>query len=142
MTESNQYRLSLHISHPSLAVSDIVRHFALPIRYSKSAGEKRKTKNGRELGGVYSKTDISFDVSGGVLSSEKYPFYDFIQSSFRDLPLNAIRSFVITGGECFYLAGIYAESNFILYFPSNFLSVLSSSSIGMKLDFYGGRDFS
>ncbi len=142
MNESNQYRLSLHISHPSLVVSDIVQYFKFPARYLRSVGEKRRTKTGRDLGGIYAKTDISFDVSGGVVSNDKITLFSCIQDSFRELPLDEIKNFVLTGGECFYLAGIYAEDNFVVYFPSGFLSVLSSSPIGLKFDFYGGENSS
>jgi hypothetical protein len=92
------------------------------------------------LGGVYRDTDITFDVSGGVIGSDDLSLYDCILSSFRKLPQDAIRDFVATGGECFYLAGIYTEENAMVYFPSGLLSGLSSSSIGLKLDFYGGPD--
>lgn len=140
MTNSNSYRLSLHISHPTIVASEIVRHFVLPVRNSKSVGEERRTPTGRELGGVYQDTDITFDVSGGVIQSDNLPLHDCILSSLRDLPQDAIKSFVATGGECFYLVGIYAQENELVYFSSQFLSTLSESSIGLKLDFYGGPD--
>lgn len=128
------------MAHPTVAAPEIVQHFAFPVRNSKSIGETRRTPTGRELGGVYQDTDVTFDVSGGVVQSDDLSLCDCISRSFRDLPQDAIRDFVATGGECFYLAGIYAEENVMVYFPSELLSRLSSSSIGLKLDFYGGPD--
>lgn len=126
--------------HPTVAAPEIARHFALQVRNSKSVGETRQTLKGRKLGGVYRETNITFDVSGGVIGSSDLPLCDCISSSFRNLPQDAIMDFVATGGECFYLAGIYSEENAMVYFSSELLSSLSSYSIGLKLDFYGGPD--
>lgn len=126
--------------HPTIDASEIMRHFTLPVRSSKSVGEARQTPTGRGLGGVYRDTNITFDVSGGIRESNEVSLYDCILSSLHGLPQDVIRDLIATGGECFYLAGIYTEENVMMYFPSKFLSDLSSSSIGLKLDFYGGPD--
>ena len=140
MTTSNRYRLSFHVSHPSMSASEIVASFPFPIRYSRSVGENRLTKTGRELGGTYSRTDVSFDVSGGVTFEANLPLCVCVRDSFDRLPRETIEKVSSTGGECFYLIGVYCEDNFLVYFSGELLSLLSSDLIGVKLDIYGGAD--
>lgn len=140
MTQPSRYRLSLHVSHPALSAPDVIKHFVIPVRYARSVGEQRTTPTGTKLGGTYSETDVSFDVSQGVLSDDEIPFVDCIIDSLGKLPANEINEFISTGGECYYLAGIYTEDNILFYLPSKFLAALSSLAIGLKLDIYGGEE--
>ncbi|MCD9008273.1 hypothetical protein LDO31_18975 [Luteimonas sp. XNQY3] len=140
MTAQSRYRLSFHVSHPGLPADAIAAHFALPVRYARSVGQARVTKAGRSLGGIYATTEISFDISNGVISAEQTPLADLLQYSFGQLPLNVIRDLVQTKGECFFLAGVYTEENMLVYFPGDSIAALASASIGLKLDFYGGEE--
>jgi hypothetical protein len=141
MNESNRYRLSLHVSHPSIRADDVIRHFNFEVRYSRSVGDSRVTPNGRSLGGTYLETNISFDVSNGVISSEKLSLGACISDSIEKLPSKEIiKSFMETGGDCFYLIGIYSEDNFLVDIPAKLLSNISEYGLGLKLDFYGGPD--
>lgn len=140
MTTSNRYRLSFHISHPSISATEIVASSPFPVHYSRSVGEKRVTKTGRDLEGVYSRTDVSFDVSGGVVLEATLPLCERVRTSLDNLPRGMIKEVSSSGGECFYLVGIYSEDNFLVHFPGELLSLLSLGSIGLKLDFYGGAD--
>lgn len=140
MNNACTYRLSFHVTHPSLSALDVIKHFDYPVSYSKSVGENKITKSGRVLGGIYSRTDISFDLSLGVVANDKLSIIEHIKKSFKKLPNVEIKDLVNTGGECFYLIGIYTEENVLLYFPALILSDLSSSLIGVKMDFYGGEE--
>jgi len=130
----------LHVSHPSIGAPEIAQHFAFPSWHARSVGEKRVTDTGKELGGVYQHTSVTFDVSGGVIPFNKQSLDDCVSDSLDQLPGSAIKKLVATGGECYYLVGVYSEENVMVYFSSKLLSALSESSIGLKLDFYGGPE--
>ena len=92
------------------------------------------------LGGTYATTEISFDISGGVASAEEAPLVELFQRSLAQLPLGQVKELVRTKGECFFLVGIYSESNMLVYFTAEVLAALGAVSVGLKLDFYGGEE--
>lgn len=140
MSSARRFRVSLHVSHPSLPVAGILSVIALQPRYARSAGSPRVTKQGKDMGGVYAKTDISFAVSDGVLSDDDVPLSEFVDRAMDGLALNEIDQIVASGGACFFLVGIYSEGNFLCDFNATLLSRLANHRMGMKIDFYGGPD--
>jgi hypothetical protein len=98
------------------------------------------TKSGKNLGGIYAETDVSFDVSDGVLDNDDVLITEVIQRTLRDLPLEPINRFAASGGTCFFLIGIYSEANLMSDFDASLLSKLSVHGLGLRLDFYGGPE--
>lgn len=43
-----------------------------------------------------------------------------------------------SGGECFFLLGVFSRNNIMNYFDAKPLNRLASQKIGLKIDFYGG----
>jgi hypothetical protein len=140
MNSSERFRVSLHVSHPKLPADDIAASFALRLRYARSAGAPRMTKQGKALGGTYAQTDVSFAVSDGVVSNDDVLLGEFVDRAVNALPLDALDQIVSSGGSCFFFLGIYAEGNILCDFDANLLSRLASHGIGLKLDFYGGPE--
>ncbi|ASR42752.1 hypothetical protein BEN78_04475 [Xanthomonas citri pv. mangiferaeindicae] len=128
------------MSHPEISADAIGSNFAFPVRYARSAGEARVTRAGKSLGGTYATTEVSFDISGGVASAEEAPLVELLQRSLAQLPLGQVKELVRTKGECFFLVGIYSESNMLVYFTAEVLAALGAVSVGLKLDFYGGEE--
>lgn len=140
MSESGMYRVSLHVSHPVCPAEEVVSTIGLEIRYSRSVGEPRVTKGGRSLGGIYARTDVCFDVSGGVISKHDILVDESIARALEMLPLSKIEQIVETGGTCFFLIGLYSEDSFLCDLNAGLLLTLGSNGIGLKLDFYGGPE--
>ena len=140
MSNSERFRVSLHVSHPSLPAQDIAVSFALKLRYARSVGEPRMTKQGKALGGLYAQTDISFAVSDGVMSNDDVMVGEFVNQALDTLPLSALDRIVSSGGSCFFFLGVYSDANSLCDFDAKILSRLAKHSIGLKLDFYGGPE--
>ncbi len=140
MSESGRFRVSLHVSHPTLLADFIVSSFAFPLRYARSVGALRMNKQGDELGGVYGQTDISFSISDGVVSNDEVLLSDFVDMSMGSLPLDAINQIIASGGSCFFFIGVYSEGNILCDFDAGLLSRLSVNGIDLKIDFYGGPE--
>lgn len=138
MNNSDTYRVSLSVMHPTLSVDDISPSFSFRTRYEKSVGARRIATNGSELGGVYPQTNISFDISDGVINYSEMLVEKFIENSMTKLPLSKIKKLVASGGICFLLIGIFAEKNVMCVFELDLLSQLQQHGIGLKFDFYGG----
>ena len=73
------------------------------------------------------------------MSNDDILVADFIDAALDDLPLIAIKENVNSGGECFFLLGIYSEGNLLCDFSAVVLSRLAWHGIGLKLDFWGGE---
>jgi hypothetical protein len=140
MSSVGRFRVSFHVSHPIFTAERIISTIALQPRYARSAGASRITKQGKDLGGIYAKTDISFAVSDRVLSVDDVLLSEFVDQAMDRLALKEIDQIVSSGGFCFFLIGIYSEGNFLCDFDTRLLSRLASHGIGMKLDFYGGPE--
>lgn len=140
MNNTGTYRVSLHVSHSRLSAADITAPFYLCQKYAKSVGAPRTTKSGKELGGFYAQTDVSFAVSDGIVNNDKVLLAEFIDQAMRSLPLAEIKQMVESGGTCFFFIGIYSDGNILCDFGANLLSQLASHRIGLKLDFYGGPE--
>jgi len=142
MSDSGRFRVSLHVSHPRLPADEIVVSFDLPVRYARSVGALRMTKQGKNLGGTYGQTDISFAISDGVISNDDVLLGEFVDKALGSLPLNTIDQIVASGGSCFFFIGVYSEGNLLCDFDAGLLSRLSVYGIGLKIDFYGGPEIS
>jgi hypothetical protein len=140
MSKSGKFRVSLHVSHPTLSADDITGSFSLRPKYVRSVGCARTTKQGKDLGGVYSQTDVSFDVGDGLVDNDEVLLAEFIDQSVESLPLKTINSIVVSGGTCFFFIGIYSENNLLCDFGAGLLLRLANHGIGLKLDFYGGPE--
>lgn len=140
MNSSGNYRVALHVSHPRMPADGIVSSIGLPTRYARSAGAPRVTKQGKELGGTYAKTDVSFAVSDGVVSNDDVLLSESLDRAMGELPLTAIDQIVASGGAIFFLVGVYSEGNLLCDFDAGLLSRLADHHIGLKLDFYGGPE--
>jgi hypothetical protein len=138
MTNPVRYRVTFQITHPELTADEIETSFTLRPRYSRSVGSPKLTKNGKDLGGTYSKTDISFALSNDVIDNDMTWLTDFLENSLSDLPLSAIDRITCSGGTCYFLVGIFADRNIQYDFELPFLRQLVEHRIGLKLDFYGG----
>jgi hypothetical protein len=132
--------VSFNVSHPDLHASSISASFGWPVRYARSFGEPRTTKQGEALGGFYKRTDVSFAVSNGVLSIDDVLIEQFVERSFEELPIEKIDQVVASGGACSFLIGVYSEGNVLCSLGATLLSRLAAHSVGLKLDFYGGPD--
>ena len=132
MSNTGHFRVSLHVSHPTLSADKIASTFNLNPKYARSAGEPRLTKQGKSLGGLHKRTDVSFHVSDNILSSENILTEDLIEKSPSTLPLDIISHITNTDGECFFLIGIFSGENFMCNFQSKLLTRLSGHGIGLK----------
>lgn len=139
MDNPRSYKVSLHISHQELHADNILPHFSLATKYVRSVGERRVSKAGKELGGIYSQTDISFFVSEGVVNDDEITVSEFIDNALLFLPLTTIKDIVESGGACFFLIGVFSDGNMLCDFNVGFLSRLQQHGIGLKLDFWGGK---
>jgi len=139
MTNS-RYRVSLHLSHPTLSAEDAVVSFSQRIRYARSVGRPRVTRQGDLLGGVYAQTDVSLDVSDGVMSDDVRTITECIELAMNSLPLPQVDQIVASGGVCFFLVGVYSEGNILCDLNEVLLAQLARHRMGLKLDFYGGPE--
>lgn len=140
MKDTVKYRVSFHVSHPSLTGAQILKAIGLLPKYVQSIGENRVTWGGKPLEGVYTQTNISFKASNGVVCNEEVELSDFIRKTMDSLPLEFINELVESGGENFFLVGIFTEGNVLYYFDADLLFDMSKHGIGLKLDFYGGPE--
>jgi hypothetical protein len=140
MSNDGRFRVGLHVSHPSLPVDGIVSAIALNPRYARSAGDPRITKDGKNLGGIYKRTDVTFEVSDGVLNSADVLLPEFLNNSIDRLARKAIEQVVTSGGSCYFLIGIFSEASILFNFDAELLAKLASHGIGIALDFYGGPE--
>lgn len=98
MSSPGMYRVSLHVSHPALSAEQVISALGLEMRYARSVGEPRVTKGGRELGGAYMRTDVSFIISDGVISNDDILVAESVVRALDVLPLQQINQMVKTGG--------------------------------------------
>lgn len=133
------YKVSLHIIHPQLPAGEVTPFFNFATKYVKSVGARRILKSGNDLGGIYSQTDISFVISDGVVNDDDVTVAEFIENSLLLLPLVMIDEIVASGGVCFFLIGVFTDGNMTCDFNVSLLSRLQQHGIGLKLDFWGGK---
>ncbi len=133
------YKVSLHITHPTLPAEELTPFFNFATKYVKSIGARRILKSGNDLGGTYPQTDISFMISDGVVNDDDITVSEFVENSLLLLPLTMIQEIVTAGGVCFFLIGVFSDGNITCDFNVSLLSQLQQHGIGLKLDFWGGK---
>jgi len=140
METSRKYRLRFHISHPELSSEYLTEMIGLTTAIERSVGMPRTTKSGKYLGGLYGRTDVSFNISDGVVNHDEKALPIFINDALKNLPLTKIKEITNSSGLCFFSVGVYSNGNMLCDFEASLLSELAKFGIGLKLDFYGGSD--
>ncbi len=140
MSGKSTFRLTFHVSHPSVSVSEVKDIFDLPVRFSQSVGEQRKTKNGKVLGGIYKNTNISFCLHDLPLSFNEISIDDLIKKQLGSYDTNYINQLIESGGNCNFLLGIFSNENAMFELNLDVINMLSAAKVSMKYDFYGGNE--
>ena len=140
MSENSTFRLTFHVSHPSISASEIENAFGLPVRFSQSVGEQRKTKSGKALEGNYKLTNVSFYLHDLPLSFDNVSIDDFIKKQLESYDVDYITHLVGSGGSCNFLLGVFSSDNVMFELSYDVLSMMSTAKISMKYDFYGGEE--
>ncbi len=138
MIENPTFRVSFHDSHPSIPASEIEQAFGVPTNFSQSVGAERTTKSGKRLGGTYKVTSVSFRLSDPVLSFESVDIIIYIKELLSNLDNDYLEKLTQSGGSCDLLAGVFSSENVMFELTIEILSMLASSNISLKIDFYGG----
>ena len=140
MSDTSTFRLSFHVSHPTMSASEIVEAFGLPVWLSQSVGEPRKTKNGKLLDGKYKRTNVIFHPHDQPLSFDDASIEAIIKNQLDNYDIDYIIHLVRSGGECDFLLGIFSSENVMFELSHEVISMLSIAKISMKYDFYGGEE--
>ena len=136
---NSTFRLTFHVSHPSISADEIERAFELPVKFSQSVGEKRKTKSGKALDGNYKCTNVSFYLHDQPLSFDDVLLVKLIKNQLESYDFNYIAHLVESGGHCNFLLGIFSNENVMFEFNSEVIDMLSALKVSIKFDFYGGE---
>ena len=140
MNMISTFRVSFHVSHPNIPASEIESAFGLPTRYSRSAGNPRKTKQGIPLEGIYKETNVSFALHEQPLSFDDVSIDEFVMNALRSFDADYLRKIYESGGGCYFLFGVFSSGNVMFDFGVDVIQGLASLNIGVKFDFYGGED--
>lgn len=138
VTEGSTFRITLHISHPSIPAAEIEEAFGLETRFSQSVGEQKKTKNGKELDGNYKLTNVSFRLHDLPMSFTTTSVDTFIIERLESHDPEYICSLVKSGGSCNLLLGVYSGENVMFELSNQTIRLLATANISIKYDFYGG----
>jgi hypothetical protein len=139
MSGVSTFRISFHVSHPTLSAAEIVDAFVLPVWLSQSVGEQRKTKNRKMLDGKYKCTNVIFHLHDKPLSFDDASIDDLIKKQLESYDIDYIIHLVKSGGECDFLLGIFSSENVMFELSHEVIGMLSTAKISMKYDFYGGE---
>jgi hypothetical protein len=140
MTFKNSFRVTFHVSHPSIAAQEVEIGIDMPSHFSQSVGCTKKTKSGKVLKGVYTKTNVSFRIHKDPLDFNEHCIESIINENLNSLDSSYLKLLNDTGGECHYLLGVYSSENVMFEFSSDLLAHLAKSKMKVKFDFYGGED--
>lgn len=140
MSNNSTFRLTFHVFHPAISAAEIVKAFNLPIRFSQSVGEPRKTKTGKKLDGIYKCTNVSFCLHDNPLKFDDVSIGNLISDCLENFDTNYIDQLTASGGGCDFLVGIFSNGSVMFELDYKVLGLLSSSRISMKYDFYGGEE--
>ncbi len=139
VSENSTFRLTLHLSHPTIAAAEIIEKFALPTRFSQSVGNQKKTKNGKDLDGIYKLTNVSFCLHDSPLNFEEVSIDHFMKSQLESYDIGYIQSLVETGGGANFLVGVFSNENVMFNLSLETINMLSVAKISVNYDFYGGE---
>lgn len=140
MNEVSTFRLTFHVSHPSVPAVEIENVFGMPVRFSQSANMQKKTKNGKILDGVYKRTNVSFSVHENPLNFNDTSVVGLIQNQLDSFDQDYINLIYKSGGSCHFLIGIFSSNNVMFELNIDIIQRLSTLKISVKFDFYGGAD--
>ncbi len=139
MSGNSTFRLTFHISHPIIPAAEIEEAFDLPIKFSQSVGEQRKTKNGKVLGGNYKFTNVGFRLHDLPLNFDDISIDVLLKTQLERYDTGYISYLVESGGSCDFLLGIFSSENVMFELSHEVISMLSSAKVSVKYDFYGGE---
>lgn len=140
MKPISRYRVSFHVSHPNIPAAVIEDAFNLPIKFSQSVGEPRKTKGGKMLGGKYRMTNVHFHSHKDPLNFNETDLVSFINNLIVEFDYDFVLNLSETGGSCHFMIGVYTSDNVMIELDKQIIKSLSSLNIGIKFDVYGGED--
>lgn len=139
MSKTSTFRLTFHVSHPTISASKIEENFDFPIRFSQSVGGQKKTKNGKVLSGNYKFTNVSFCLHESPLSFDDVSVDALIKNQLEIYDTKYTAHLVESGGSCNFLLGIFSSDNIMFELNHEVICMLSTAKINMKYDFYGGQ---
>lgn len=140
MKPVSTFRLTFHVSHPSVSASEIEIAFGLPTRFSQSVGMPRKTKTGKLLDGIYDRTNVSFSLHENPFNFDEVSITSFIKKQLDSYDPDYINWIFESGGNCNFLIGVFSSNNVMFEFSLDIIHRLSSLNISVSVDFYGGED--
>ncbi|WP_411849351.1 DUF4279 domain-containing protein [Stenotrophomonas sp. LGBM10] len=133
MSNSIRYRISLRITHPSIASDEISAELGLNPRISYTAGDKKLTPKGREVPATRKETFWCYELPTGdepfelVISrfskelAEKKSFLDRLSS---------------TGGHVEHFIGWFSPENSGFVLENGLLKLLAELKITLAFDIY------
>ena len=133
------FRLTFHVSHPAISAAEIEKVFDLPIRFSQSIGNQKKTKSGKLLSGNYKLTNVSFCLHDLPLNFDDISVDAFLKKQLESYDDDYIGHLVESGGSCNFLLGVFSSDNVMFEISHEVISMLSTVKISIKYDFYGGE---
>lgn len=140
MSVTSTFRVTFHVSHPTIDASEVERIFSFPIRYSRSVGNPKKTKRGTLLEGFYEETNVSFALHEEPLSFDDASIDELVMNSIRSFDASYLHKIQESRGSCYFLVGVFSSGNVMFDFGVDVVQVLASLKIGIWFDFYGGED--
>lgn len=140
MSRDATFRLTFHVSHPLIPAAEIEGVFNMPIRFSQSVGDQKKTKNGKILDGRYNLTNVSFCLHDSPLSfDDEISIDDLMKLQLSNYDTDYIEHLIKSGGSCNFLVGVFTSENVMFELSIETISLLYASKISIKYDFYGGE---
>ena len=139
MSGNSTFRLTFHVSHPSIPAVEIEEAFSLQTRFSQSVGDQKKTKSGKFLDGYYKLTNVSFCLHDLPLNFDDASIDGFLKTQLESYDTDYIKHLVESGGSCNFLVGVFSSENVMFELSLETIGMLSASKISIKYDFYGGE---
>lgn len=140
MSTSASFRLSFHVSHPSLSASAIESVFNLPIKFAQSVGMQRKTKSGVLLEGTHKRTNVNFSLHKEPLDFKDVSVAELINEQLELYDKEFLEKIFVTGGSSYFILGVFSSGNVMFDLDAELMQKLASFKSGIKIDFYGGED--
>jgi hypothetical protein len=139
MSGNSTFRLTFHVSHPSIPAAEIEEAFSLPTRFSQSVGGQKKTKSGKLLDGYYNLTNVSFCLHDLPLNFDDVSMDGFLKTQLESYDVDYIKRLVESGGSCNFLVGVFSSENVMFELSLEAIDMLAASKVSIKYDFYGGE---
>ena len=140
MSSKSKFRVTFRVIHPSMTSRCIEAQINLVSKLSQSVGEPKESKGGKQLGGVYRKSHVSFPLHEKPIDFDSSDIEPLIINAITKFDIEFVRSISSSGGECYFSLGIYSEENASFSFSPDLLKQLADINTWVKFDFYGGED--